>query len=77
VEALIEILGSVFEAIFEFRKERAEEGSGAQETVQLGGRAGGEPDGGAYSYQLGGRPQSQDGQQAASQGTSSRRGIRQ
>lgn len=68
VEALLEILGSVFEVIFEWRKERAETDGGAQQTVVLGGR----PDGDPYSYQLGGRPP-----QDASQGTSSRRGIRQ
>jgi hypothetical protein len=73
VEALLEILGTVFEGIFEWRKERAERGDSAQETVVLGGQQGGQPDGGPYSYQLGGRPD----QQAASQGTSSRRGIRQ
>ena len=77
VEALLEILEAVFEGIFEWRKERAETGAGAQETVVLGGQQGGQqdsqPDGGPYSYQLGGRPD----QQAASQGTSSRRGIRQ
>lgn len=69
VEALLEILGAVFEGIFEWRKERAETDGGAQETVAPGGR----PDGDPYSYQLGGRPD----QRAASQGTSSRRGIRQ
>ena len=39
----------------------------------LGGQQDGQPNGGPYSYQLGGRAD----QQAASQGTSSRRGIRQ
>ena len=73
VEALLEIIGTVFESIFEWRKERAETDGGAQQTVVLGGR----PDGDPYSYQLGGRPPPQDAQQAASQGTSSRRGIRQ
>jgi hypothetical protein len=73
VEALLEIIGTVFESIFEWRKERAETGAGAQETVVLGGQQDSQPDGGPYSYQLGGRPD----QQAASQGTSSRRGIRQ
>ena len=77
VEALLEICGSIFEVIFEWRKERAETGAGAQETVVLGGQQDGQTDsqpaGGPYSYQLGGRPD----QQAASQGTSSRRGIRQ
>ena len=77
VEALLEILGSVIQTIVEWRKERAEQGDSAQETVVLGGQQGGQqdsqPDGGPYSYQLGGRPD----QQAASQGTSSRRGIRQ
>jgi hypothetical protein len=77
VEALLEILGTVLESIFEWRKERAETGDGAQETVLLGGRPDdqpdGQPDGDPYSYQLGGRPDQQD----ASQGTSSRRGIRQ
>jgi hypothetical protein len=81
VEALLEIFGGIFEAIFEWRKDRAEEGRGAQETVQLGGRADDQPDdqpGGPYSYQLGGRPeQSADGQQGSSMGTSSRRGVRQ
>ena len=72
VEALLEIIGAVFESIFEWRKERAETDDGAQETVVLGGQQGGQPDGDPYSYQLGGRPQPQD-----SQGTSSRRGIRQ
>lgn len=73
MEALFEILGSIVETIFEWRKERAElGGDGAQETVVLGGQQGGQPDGDPYSYQLGGRPQPQD-----SQGTSSRRGIRQ
>ena len=72
VEALLEIIGAVFEGIFERRKERAEADDGAQETVVLGGQQGGQPDGDPYSYQLGGRPQPQD-----SQGTSSRRGIRQ
>jgi hypothetical protein len=72
VEALLEIIGTVFESIFEWRKERAETGAGAQETVVLGGQQGGQPDGDPYSYQLGGRPEPQD-----SQGTSSRRGIRQ
>jgi hypothetical protein len=77
VEALLEIIGTVFESIFEWRKERAERGDGAQETVVIGGQQGGQQDsqpaGDPYSYQLGGRPD----QQAASQGTSSRRGIRQ
>jgi hypothetical protein len=77
VEALLEILGAVFEGIFEWRKERAERGDGAQETVVIGGQQGdqrnSQPAGDPYSYQLGGRPD----QQAASQGTSSRRGIRQ
>ena len=73
MEALLEIIGAVFEGIFEWRKERKEEGDGAPETVVLGGQQGGQPDGDPYSYQLGGRPD----QQAASQGTSSRRGIRQ
>lgn len=81
MEALLEIFGGLFEAIFEWRKGRAEEGSGAQETVQLGGRADAEPDaqpGSPYAYQLGGRPeQSADGQQGSSMGTSSRRGVRQ
>ena len=72
MEALLEILGAVFEGIFEWRKERAERGDGAQETVVLGGQQGGQPDGDPYSYQLGGRPQTR-----RSQGTSSRRGIRQ
>jgi hypothetical protein len=72
VEALLEILGSVIETIVEWRKERAEQGDSAQETVVLGGQQGGPPDGDPYSYQLGGRPQPRDGQ-----GTSSRRGIRQ
>ena len=83
MEALLEILGDVFENIFEWRKERAETGAEAQETVVLGGQQGGQqdsqqdsqPDGGPYSYQLGGRPEPQDSQD--SQGTSSRRGIRQ
>ena len=77
VEALLEILGSVFETIFEWRKERAEMGDGAQETVVLSGQQGGQQDsqpaGSPYSYQLGGRPD----QQTAGQGASSRRGIRQ
>jgi hypothetical protein len=68
VEALLEILEAVFEGIFEWRKDRAERGDSAQETVVLGGQ----PDGDPYSYQLGGRPQPR-----RSQGTSSRRGIRQ
>jgi len=72
VEALLEILGAVFESIFEWRKERAEQGGSARETVVLGGQQGGPPDGDPYSYRLGGRPQPQDGR-----GTSSRRGIRQ
>jgi hypothetical protein len=72
VEALLEILEAVFEGIFEWRKDRAERGDGAQQTVVLGGQQGGQADGDPYSYQLGGRPQPQDGQ-----GTSSRRGIRQ
>ena len=81
MEALLEIFGGVFEAIFEWRKGRAEEGSGAQETVQLGGRADGQPDaqpgGGPHSYQLGGRPEEPgDSHQGASMGTSSRHGIR-
>jgi len=77
VEALFEILEAVFEGIFEWRKERAETGASAQETVVIGGQqdsqADSQPAGDPYSYQLGGRPD----QQAASQGTSSRRGIRQ
>jgi len=73
VEALLEILEAVFEGIAEWRKERAEEGGGAQETVVLGGQQDGSPGNDPYSYQLGGRPQGQDGQQA----TPSRRGIRQ
>ena len=72
VEALLEILGAVFESIFEWRKERAEQGGSAQETVVPGGQQGGPPDGDPYSYRLGGRPQPQDGR-----GTSPRRGIRQ
>jgi hypothetical protein len=65
VESLIELLGGIFDAIFEWRIERAEGGDGGQETVQLGGRADGQPDdqpgaqpgGSPYSYQLGGRPE--------------------
>ena len=72
VEALLEILGAVFESIFEWRKERKEQGESAPETVVLGGQQGGQPDGDPYSYRLGGRPQPQDGR-----GTSPRRGIRQ
>ena len=77
MEALLEILGAVFEGIFEWRKERAETGESARETVMLGGQQdgqqGSQTDGSPYSYQLGGRAD----QQAAGQGTSSRRGIRQ
>ena len=63
VEALIEILGGVFEGIFEWRRDRAERGEAREQTV---------------AYQLGGRDeQPQDGQQGLSVGTSSRRGIRQ
>jgi hypothetical protein len=72
VEALLEILSAVFEGVVEWRKERAERGDSARETVVPGGQQGGQADGNPYSYQLGGRPQPQD-----SQGTSSRRGIRQ
>jgi hypothetical protein len=72
VEGLLEILEAVFEGIFEWRKGRAERGESAQETVVPGGQQGGQTDGDPYSYQLGGRPQPPD-----SQGTSSRRGIRQ
>lgn len=76
MEALLEICGSIFEVIFEWRKGRAETGDSAQETVVLGGQqdsqTDSQPAGGPYSYQLGGRPEPQD-----SQGTSSRRGIRQ
>ena len=73
MEALLEILGAVFEGIFEWRKERAETGRGAQETVVLGGQPGSQANSSTYFYQLGGRAD----QQATSQGTSSRRGIRQ
>jgi len=68
VEALIEIVGSVFEVIFEWRKDRAERGLAKDETVayQLGGRDGQPQD-----------SQPQDSQQGLSVGTSSRRGIRQ
>ena len=63
MEALIEILGGVFEGIFEWRRDRAERGEAREQTV---------------AYQLGGRDeQPQDGQQGLSVGTSSRRGIRQ
>jgi len=75
VEALLEILEAVFEGICEWRKVRKEQGESAPETVVLGGQQGGQPDGDPYSYQLGGRPEPQDSQD--SQGTSSRRGIRQ
>ena len=72
VEALLEIIGAVFEGVVEWRKERAEQGRSPRETVVPGGRQGGPPDGDPYSYQLGGRAQPTD-----SRGTSSRRGIRQ
>ena len=63
VEALIEILGGVFEGIFEWRRDRAERGEAREQTV---------------AYQLGGRDeQPQDGQQGLNVGTSCRRGIRQ
>lgn len=78
VEALFEVLGGLFEVFFEWRKDRAEKGTGAQETVQLGGQQVAQEAGSPYSYQLGGRSgPPQDGQQAPSAGTSSRRGIRQ
>jgi len=38
VEALLEILEAVFEGIFEWRKERKEQGESATETVVLGGK---------------------------------------
>ena len=44
VEALIEILGTLFESLFEWRKERAENGIGVQETVQPGGQQDAQPD---------------------------------
>jgi len=49
VEALLEILEAVFEGIAEWRKERAEEGGGAQETVVLGGQQDGSPGNDPYS----------------------------
>ena len=75
VEALLEILGTVFEGIFEWRKERAERGDrdSARETVVLGGQPDSQANSSTYFYQLGGRAD----QQATGQGTSSRRGIRQ
>jgi ferric-dicitrate binding protein FerR (iron transport regulator) len=66
VEAFLEIFGSTFEAIFEWRKDRPERKAAKAEASQL-------------SYQVGGRDApSQDGDRPSmSVGTSSRRGARQ